>query len=131
VRVLRPGGRALLLDSDHGSRVESEIDPRVARALLTAFMDQMPNPRAARHLPRQAMAAGLTVDPDVGSSALVFPQALLEDSPMLRLAADQAVADGTITREEADQAVRAQSDAARHGWAFSAVTVFAFVCRRT
>ena len=129
-RVLRPGGRALLLDSDHGSRVDSDIEPRVAHAISAAFMGQLANPVAARHVPRQAMAAGLEVDADVGSSALVFPQAMLHESPLLRLAADQAVADGTITREEADRAVRDQSDAAHHHWAFSAVTVFAFVCRR-
>ena len=129
-RVLRPGGRALLLDSDHESRVESDIDPPVARAMTAAFMGQMANPTSARHIPRQAMAAGLSVDPDIGSSALVFPQDVLVDSQMHRLAAEQAVADGSITREQAEEALRAQTEAARHGWAFSSVTVFGFVCRK-
>jgi ubiquinone/menaquinone biosynthesis C-methylase UbiE len=129
-RVLRSGGRALLLDSDHGSRVDSDIDPEVAYAITVAFMAQLANAAAARHIPRQAAAAGLVVDPDIGSSAVVFPQDLLVDSPMLRMAAEQAVADGTITREQADQAIRGQSEAARQGWAFSTVTVFGFVCRK-
>ena len=129
-RVLRPGGRALLLDSDHESRVESDIEPATARAMLDAFLDQLPNPRAARHLPRQAREAGLEVDPDVGSSALVLPPEVLVDSQLYRLGADQAVADGRITRAQADEALRSQAEAARAGWAFSAVTVFAFVCRK-
>jgi ubiquinone/menaquinone biosynthesis C-methylase UbiE len=129
-RVLRPGGRALLLDSDHESRVESDIEPDVAREMLLAFLGQLANGRCARNLPRQAMAAGLIVDPDIGSSALVFGQAELENSQMYRLAADQAVAEGRITPEQADEALRGQTEAARQGWAFSAITVFGFVCRK-
>jgi ubiquinone/menaquinone biosynthesis C-methylase UbiE len=129
-RVLRPGGRALVLDSDHESRVESDIDPTTGRAMLEAFMAQIANPRAARNIPRQAMTAGLTVDPDVGSSALVYPQDVLMGSHLSRLAAEQAVADGTITREQAEAAVASQTLAARHGWAFSAITIFGFVCRK-
>ena len=129
-RVLRPGGRALLLDSDHESRVESDIDPAVSRAMTTAFMGQLANPAAARHVPRQAIEAGLSVDPDVGSSALVYPQEVLRDSHLTRLSAEQAVADGTITAEQAEAALAAQAEAARHGWAFWAVTVFGFVCRK-
>ncbi|MBA2955921.1 methyltransferase domain-containing protein [Nocardioides sp. CGMCC 1.13656] len=129
-RVLRPGGRALVLDSDHESRVQSDIDPAVGRAMLEAFMRQVANPRAARSIPRQAITAGLTVDPDVGSTALVAPQHQLMSSHLARLAAEQAVADGTITREQADEALAALTTAARQGWAFSAVTIFGFVCRK-
>lgn len=129
-RVLRPGGRALLLDSDHASRVESDIEPEVASALVAAFMGQLANPRAARQLPRQAMAAGLEVDPDIGSSALVYPQEVLAGSELTRLAAEQAVADGAISRAQADDALRSQAEAARAGWAFSSITVFGFVCRK-
>ena len=119
-----------ITDSDHASRVESDVDPEVWRALLDAFMSQLANPTAARHLPRQAMTAGLTVDPDVGSSALVYPQDVLMGSHMSRLAAEQAVADGTITPEQAEEALRTQTEAAEHGWAFSAITMFGFVCRK-
>jgi ubiquinone/menaquinone biosynthesis C-methylase UbiE len=129
-RVLRPGGRALLLDSDHATRVDSDIDPLAGRAMLDAFMSQMANPMAARHLPRQAMTAGLEVDADIGSSALVYPQDLLMGSEMTRLAAEQAISDGTLTPAQAEEALRSQTAAAEAGWAFSAVTVFGFVCRK-
>ncbi|MGY2704696.1 ubiquinone/menaquinone biosynthesis C-methylase UbiE [Nocardioides sp. HB32] len=129
-RVLRPGGRALLLDSDHESRVESDVDPAVSRAMTTAFMGQLANPSAARNIPRQAIQAGLSVDPDVGSSALVQSQDMLLRSDLSRMSAEQAIGDGTITPEQAAAALTAQAEAARNGWAFWAVTVFGFVCRK-
>lgn len=129
-RVLRPGGRALLLDSDHESRVESPIDPAVAHEMKLAFIGQLANARAARNIPRQAMAAGLVVDPDVGSSALIYTQDELQDFPLYRMSAEVAVAEGRITQEQADEALRSLTAAARQGWAFSAVTVFGFVCRK-
>jgi hypothetical protein len=98
--------------------------------MLLAFLGQVANPRAARNIPRQAIAAGLTVDPDIGSSALVLTQEQLAEAKMQQLAADQAVLDGTITREQADTALAAIRAAAREGRAFSAVTVFGFVCRK-
>ena len=129
-RVLRPGGRALVLDADHGSNVESDLPRHVEVALQEAFQKRVPNPYAARHLPRQAMAAGFTVDPDIGSAALVFPQAILEEAGRLRQAGAAAVADGTLSVDEVVTAVSAQQAAARKGWAFSAVTVFSFVLTR-
>ena len=129
-RVLRPGGRALLVDSDHESRVHSDIDPEVARAMTRAFMGQLANPTAARQIPRQAVLAGLAVDPDVGSSALVFSPEQLGAADLFRMALDQTVADGLITQDQADEAARAQDTAIAQGWAFSSVTVFGFVCRK-
>jgi ubiquinone/menaquinone biosynthesis C-methylase UbiE len=129
-RVLRPGGRAMVLDSDHASQVTSDLDRDVERILQDAFLAQVANPLAARQVPRQAMAAGLVVEPDVGSAALVFTPQLLLETPVLRMVADQAVRDGTLTREEADAAVAGVESAAVAGHAFSAVTVFGFLLRK-
>jgi SAM-dependent methyltransferase len=129
-RVLRPGGRAVLLDSDHASRVMSALDYEVEAKINTAFMGQIPNPRAARLIPQQAMRAGFTMDPDIGSAALLIsPQELLR-APFIRIAADQAVSDGTLGQAEADEAVRAVREAAEAGHAFSAVTMFGFLLRK-
>ncbi|MBD8870583.1 methyltransferase domain-containing protein [Nocardioides donggukensis] len=129
-RVLRPGGRALVLDADHETRVHSDVDPDVAAAINRSFMGQVANPRSARRVPRLAMTAGLLVDPDVGSSAVVISQEMLLETPLLPMVADQAVADGAVSRAEADAAVAAQHEAARQGWAFASVTVFAFLLRK-
>ena len=129
-RVLRPGGRAVVLDTDHATRVTSAMEANVEAKLLAAFMSNMPNPRSARHIPEQAMRAGFTVDPDIGSSALIFPPRVLLDSPLIASAADTAVATGSLGREEADEAVRAVRAAAEAGHAFAAVTVFGFLLRK-
>src|SRR5215218_2539743 len=130
-RVLRPGGRAVVLDTDHASRVTSGMEADVEAKLLAAFMSNLPNPRSARHIPAQAMRAGFTVDPDIGSAALIFPPRVLLDSPLITGAADTAVATGSLGREEADEAVRALRAAAEAGHAFAAVTVFGFLLRKT
>jgi len=128
-RVLRPGGRALVLDSDHASRVTSDVDFAVEAKITAAFFAMTPNPRAARHIPRQAIEAGFTVDPDVGSAALVM-MAIPPGAPsLLEVSARQAVAAGTLSAEEAQQAIDRQRAAAAAGHGFSAVTVFGFSLR--
>ena len=76
------------------------------------------------------MRAGFTVDPDIGSSALIFPPRVLLESPLIAGTADTAVATGSLGREEADEAVRALRAAAEAGHAFAAVTVFGFLLRK-
>lgn len=129
-RVLRPGGRAVLLDSDHGTRVTSDIDPVVEAKILAAFLGQTANPFAARRIPRLAIAAGLTVDPDIGSAALVMPPEALRQAPLLAAAAAQAVSDGTVTEDEMAEALRVHQLGIDEGYAFSAVTMFGFLVNK-
>ena len=129
-RVLRPGGRAVVLDSDHASRVTSTLATEVAALFSAAFMAQVANPRAAIRIPEQAMRAGLTVDPDIGSCALVLSSSVLLNSPFVADNARQAVELGLVTQAVADESVRALHAAAEAGHALGAVTVFGFVLRR-
>jgi SAM-dependent methyltransferase len=129
-RVLRPGGRAVLLDSDYGTRIVSDLDPDLAAAFSRASLWPIANPYAARHIPAQIHAAGLELDPDVGSSAFVFSSEMLLRTQVLSRDADDAVESGGLTREVADAAVRAVHDAAARGLAFAAITVFGFVARK-
>ena len=71
-RVLRPGGWAVLLDSDYGTRFVSDLDSDLADAFSQASLGPIANPYAARQIPAQLSRAGLTLEPDVGSSAFVF-----------------------------------------------------------
>lgn len=128
-RVLRPGGRAVLLDSDHASRVTADLDPSVEARLNQAFLDSSPNPRAARHIPRQAAAVGLVLDDDIGSAALIMPQWVQREGVLLRRTAAQAVRDGLVSGTEAQDAIDALRSAAEEGVSFSAVTMFGFVAR--
>jgi SAM-dependent methyltransferase len=129
-RVLRPGGRAVLLDSDHATRVTYGIPDEVEAKLTAAFMSQLPNPRSARYIPEQAVRAGFTVDPDIGSSALIFSPQTLRESQLLEENAHLAVAGGFLGPEAAESAVRAVRAAADAGHAYAAVTVFGFLLRK-
>ncbi len=127
-RVLRAGGVAVLLDSDHGSRVVSDLPPGAHRSLAATFARMWPNPFAARALPRQVIAAGLLLDPDVGSAALILPGPVAVG--LLRATLAAAVADGEMEAQQAADAVQTFSTAADVGVAFSAVTVFGFLARK-
>ncbi len=129
-RVLRPGGRAVVLDSDHATRVTSTLETDVAARFSAAFMAQVANPRAAMLIPEQALRAGLTVDPDIGSSALILSSRMLLNSPFVADNAREAVEQGLVTQDVADESVRALRAAAEAGHAMGAVTVFGFVLRR-
>jgi SAM-dependent methyltransferase len=129
-RVLRPGGRAVLLDSDHGTRITAGIPEVVETKLAEAFRSQIVNARAARHIPEQAVRAGLTVDPDIGSAALIFAPQTLRESNLAPQNARMAVASGLFTAAEADEAVDLVRTAAAAGYAYSAVTMFGFVLRK-
>jgi SAM-dependent methyltransferase len=129
-RVLRPGGRAVLLDSDYGTRFVSDLDPDLADKFSRASLGPIANPYAARRIPAQIHSAGLALEPDVGSSAFMFTSEMLLRSQVLRTDADDAVESGGLTRDLADAVVRAVHDAAEQGFAFVAITVFGFVARK-
>jgi ubiquinone/menaquinone biosynthesis C-methylase UbiE len=129
-RVLRPGGRVVVLDSDWGTAVTYPGDADVVRRYTIAFWARMANPFAGRHLRAQLQGAGLRVDPDVGSAALVMPDQALASGGILRLNADLTVEEGGITRAEADRLVGDVAAAASRGEAFVSVTMFAVLARK-
>ena len=129
-RVLAPGGRAVLLDSDHDTRVIAGLEPAVARTLNDAFLRRTASPRVGRTIPQLVVRAGLELDPDVGCAILAMPPAVLRDAPLLQQMGAMAVADGTLTQAQADGARDTVSSAVDEGWAFTAVTIFGFCARR-
>ena len=129
-RVLRPGGRAVLLDADQGTRIISDLDPDVASAFIRASLVAVANPYAARHIPAQVRRAGLTLDPDVGSAAFIFSSDMLLRSQVVQRAADDAVESGGLARDVAAAAVGPVHAAVDRGEAFAAITVFGFVARK-
>ncbi len=95
-RVLRPGGRAVLLDSDHATRVSSDVAPEIEARINADFIRHVPNARAARQIPRQVAAAGLDLDDDIGSAALIMSPEQLRQAPWLAMGVQRAVEDGTL-----------------------------------
>jgi SAM-dependent methyltransferase len=129
-RVLAPGGRAAVVDSDWGTVVTHPGDPDVLRRYAASTWSRMPNPFSGRLLRHQLRRAGLVVDDDIGSSALVMPADQLLASGMMHVNAAAAVADGHLTREEADGLLASIEAGIDDGSAFVAVTMFAVVGRR-
>ncbi|HEU5456394.1 MAG TPA: methyltransferase domain-containing protein [Nocardioides sp.] len=129
-RVLRPGGRVALLDSDWATGITHPGDPELLERYRAFQLTQWANPFSGRRLRGQLLAAGLVVDPDIGSSALVLPDEALRDGGMVALGGEDAVAAGVVTDEELDDIVSGVSAAAARGEAFVSVTMFGVIGRR-
>jgi ubiquinone/menaquinone biosynthesis C-methylase UbiE len=61
-RVLRPGGRAVVMDTDWESCVWHSSDPQRMRDVIDAWDSHCAHPHLPRTLARQAQAAGLAVE---------------------------------------------------------------------
>lgn len=129
-RVLAPHGRVAVLDSDWGTVISHPGDPDLVRRYTEANQRRMPNPFSARHLPAQLRTAGLVVDHDIGSAALIMPPRALLGSGVVHRNADAAVEEGVLTREEADELLADAMAAARNGTAFFSVTMYAVIARK-
>ncbi|HET8594887.1 MAG TPA: methyltransferase domain-containing protein [Intrasporangium sp.] len=130
-RVLAPGGRVGVVDSDWGSAiVRPEGDSRTMAAYREAALSRIRNPHSGRNLPSLLRAAGLMVDSDVGSSAIVLQGEAVLRAGFIRENAHLAVEHGLLPRDQADQLVDSIRAAAEAGEAFFAVTMFAVIGRR-
>lgn len=124
-RVLRPGGRVALLDTDWSTTIIHPGDPRVVAALGEV---PMPQPFAGRMLTGWLTAAGLEID-DVGSQALIRPHDEV-DWDLVRLLAASAVRRGAITVAERDQLYADLTAAAERGAVHLSVTMFGVIAHR-
>lgn len=130
-RVLRPGGHAIILDSDHLTQRISDIDEDTHRLLLWHMLPvAFPNPAAARRLPALLAAAGLELDPDIGASALTFVGRQVLEWPMVQAVFTAAREQGVLTEQQAGDALTALTAAAERGTAFTSVSIFGFVARK-
>jgi ubiquinone/menaquinone biosynthesis C-methylase UbiE len=129
-RVLRPGGVAVLLDTDWATMVAYPADPSLLRRYAEAFQGTVANPAAGRQLRSWLTRAGLEVDEDVGSAALVVTGDQIRGPGFLRAGAEFAVAAGALTSAEAEAFIAHLAQAAERGEAFAAVTMFAVVGRK-
>lgn len=127
-RVLRPGGRAVVIDSDWGTAVQTPGDPDVVRRLSDFRDGRSPNPHAGRHLPAQLVRAGLTVDPDIAATAVIPPVGAM--LVLVQRTVGEAVDAGVVTQAEADALLTDVRAAQDEGEAFMAVTMFAVLGRR-
>jgi ubiquinone/menaquinone biosynthesis C-methylase UbiE len=129
-RVLAPGGRAVVVDSDWGTVVQSAGDRDVVRRLNEAWFRRIANPFAGRRLRGQLHRAGLVVDPDIAATAVVFPDEVMRGMQLWRINLGFALEDGAVTPEEATDLERDLLRALDEGDAFFAVTMFGVLARK-
>jgi ubiquinone/menaquinone biosynthesis C-methylase UbiE len=129
-RVLAPGGRVVVVDSDWGSAVQTAGDPEVVRRIDEFARSQMANPFAGRHLPGQLRRAGLNVDPDIAATAVVMPEEMLRGMALFRPVLDQALEEKVLTPDEVARFESDVQEALDRGEAFFAVTMFGVLARK-
>ncbi|WP_306363524.1 methyltransferase domain-containing protein [Nocardia sp. CC227C] len=123
-RVLRPGGRAALIDSDWSTAIIHPGDPDVVAALLESWLAQTANRHSGRRLPGLLAAAGLTVD-EIGADAVVWDRTFIDT--MLATGLEQAVSAGAVTPDQRERFLSELARGAEAGDYHCSVTMFAVV----
>ncbi|HLS78030.1 MAG TPA: methyltransferase domain-containing protein [Nocardia sp.] len=127
-RVLRPGGRTVVMDVDWETAIVHPGDRRVARQVIETLIAATTNPLSGRRLPGLLTQAGLVVD-EIGSQALVQTRAAGPGSLVDRISA-MAVARGSITEAERAQLLADLERGARTGDIHLSVTMFAVLAHK-
>jgi SAM-dependent methyltransferase len=127
-RVLRPGGRVVVTDTDWATAIIHPGEPEIVRVMTESMRGGVVNPMAARRLPGQLAGAGLTVD-DIGSQALVqSPEAAT--GPLVRMLGRMAVDRGVIGAEDCERFLADLASGAETGDFHMSVTMFAVLAHR-
>ena len=127
-RVLRPGGRVALLDTDWATTILHPGDPEVVAVLTRGALAAAANPLAGRRLASQLAAAGLQID-DLGSQALIQDPAKA-NWPVIRMLAETAVRGELITEAQRDRLYADLTAAAERSATHMSVTMFGVIARR-
>lgn len=127
-RVLRPGGRAVVMDSDWGTAIVHPGDRRVVREVIDTLLINTTNPFSGRRLPGLLTKAGLVVD-EIGSHALVQDRSVGAGALVSRISA-MAVARRVITEEQRTELLDALAAGAAVGDIHLSVTMFAVLVHK-
>jgi len=122
-RVLAPGGRAVVTDTDWATAIIHPGDPEIVRVMSEAMRGGVANPLAGRRLPGHLTGAGLVVD-DLGSQALVQPAAAAT-GPLVAMIGKMALARGAIDETQRDRFLADLAKGAETGDFHMSVTMFA------
>lgn len=127
-RVLRPGGRAVVMDVDWGTAILHPGDREVTREVIETLLANTTNPLSGRRLPGLLTKAGLEID-DIGSHALVQDRGAAAGSLVTKISA-MAVARGSITEAQRDQLLAELNRGAATGDIHLSVTMFAVLAHK-
>ncbi|BDU01608.1 methyltransferase domain-containing protein [Nocardia sputorum] len=121
-RVLRPGGRVLLIDSDWHTVITHPGDPEVVARLTKAMLATTPNPASGRRLRGLLTAAGFVID-DMGSEAVIWNPETARPLFMQMIAS--ATTGGAITEVEGRDLLAIMEAGIEKGDYHLSVTMFA------
>jgi ubiquinone/menaquinone biosynthesis C-methylase UbiE len=130
-RVLRPGGRALIIDTDWDSIVWSATDRERMQRLLTAWTKRFADPHLPRTLTRQLQDAGLHVrhrdvlvlfNPEYDPATFSVANG--------EIMADFAVAQHAMTRDEAQSWIQDLQWLGREGRYFFSLNRYLFLASK-
>jgi hypothetical protein len=127
-RVLRPGGRGVIVDSDWGTAIMHPGDPLILQKILDVMLSHTANPHSGRLLPGQLTSAGLVVE-DIGTEALIQDPGDVT-GPLVQMMTAAAIAEGAITDVQSVELLDQLNAAARSGDFHMSVTMFAYLVRK-
>ncbi|GAA1711705.1 hypothetical protein GCM10009745_69750 [Kribbella yunnanensis] len=122
-RILRPGGRIVLIDTDWQTAIVHPADPEVLQRMVASFLAEAANPYSGRLLRGQLADAGLEI---IGESASTWlePQSGAHQGfvSMMHVRAQQS---GAITAAEAEAFAQGIVEAADRGAFHLSLTMYA------
>lgn len=127
-RVLRPGGRTVVVDVDWGTAIIHPGDRQVVREVIETLVSATTNPLSGRRIPGLLTKAGLVID-ETGSHALVQDRTVGAGALVSRIAT-MAVARGSITEPQRDQLLADLAAGADSGDIHLSVTMFAVLAHK-
>lgn len=124
VRVTRPGGRIVVIDTDWGMHAIHGADPDVTASIIACWSDRAANGWSGRQLPALLAGAGVP-DPVVVAETFTTTDPLRPTTAPFTTMAGAAANAGAITGAEAVSWLAELADAGTTGSFFWAVTMFA------
>ncbi|TCO40923.1 methyltransferase family protein [Kribbella antiqua] len=122
-RVLRPGGRIALIDTDWATAIIHPADPGVLHRMVDYFLGQSANPYSGRRLRGMLAGAGLEISGETAATWIESQEGARQGYvAMMHLNALQG---GVITPAEAEAFARGLHDAADQGAFHMSLTMYA------
>jgi hypothetical protein len=129
VRITRPRGRIVVIDTDWGLHAIHGADPSLTAAIVDCWARNAANGLAGRQLPALFADAGLR-DPVVIAETLTSTDPLQPSASLFTAMAAVASATGAISSTDAATWHNELAHAGRRGHFFWTVTMFAVASRR-
>ncbi|WP_350274857.1 methyltransferase domain-containing protein [Kribbella sp. HUAS MG21] len=122
-RVLRPGGRIVLIDTDWATAIVHPADPDVLARMVDHFLAESANPYSGRRLRGLLAGAGLEIV-DETAATMIEPQEGARQG-FVGMMVQTSLQAGVITQVEAESFAGALADAADRGGFHLSLTMYA------